>query len=118
MDKVKRKVLEAILGEDVGRHSVYVHNSDLHYGWFAPAQESRTINIHEFAQKCKQWSASKGFTIVSYTLDEHNQRALIYRTDKLFENEYKYMVEPSKYDTEAEAIIRATEIIFQDLSEL
>ena len=67
-----------------------------------------SINLYEFAFKCKEWAENKGYIIFS-----KNKECLIYSIDEVYDvieclNQYEDYFES---DTEVEAIIKACEFI-------
>ena len=83
--------------------------------------EDISINIYEFAFKCKEWAISKGFQIISGFSDEPAYRKqdekayaqIRYYTEDEFGNgEYEelYFME----NTEIEAVIKASEYILKE----
>ena len=70
-----------------------------------------SINLYEFACKCKEWAENKGYIIFS-----KNKECLIYSIDEVYDvieclNQYEDYFEA---DTECEAIFKACEWILKN----
>ena len=80
----------------------YIENNNLYFDMGLPLIQS--INLYEFAFKCKKWAENKGYIIFS-----KNKECLIYSIDEVYDvieclNQYEDYFES---DTEVQSIIKA-----------
>ena len=100
----------------------YIENNILYFDMGLPLIQS--INLYEFVHRCKEWAMNKGYQIISGPSDEpayrkQNEKAYAhiryYTEDENGNGEYEdtYIMA----NTEAEAVIKASEYILKELNE-
>ena len=103
---ISKELLSKVLGIEVKEiRWIKTHKNQLQYD-VEEDMDYTTINIHELANKCKEWAIENGYSLASYT----NAKAWICRDP--------YKIEPYLCaDTEPEAIFKACQYIMEQENE-
>jgi len=118
---IHKELLGTLLNIEVDKNSlnelegsiVWVDNtSDIPYVCYSFKGESIEINIHELVHLCKMYAAKNGYIIKSHLKVRDNME--IEGVSYCWGGSYsKYIKMDFSEDTEAEAVIKATEWIFK-----
>jgi len=116
---ISKELLSEVLGENID--TIVLINNKLHIGNSVMVGE---INIHELAHKCKEWASKQGryFIFTRTNLETNNLHigAIAYISDEFYINgAWKSKEWDSfKAKSEPEAIFKATQYIYDNLSNL
>lgn len=120
MQLPSKELLSEVLGKDVCKvkeieNNTLIYGCLVHDGWYDE------INIHELANKCKEWAYRKGYSLISgvfIVADDNGNAVFDYFNSCLInyiEKENRNQVLNNfKSDTEAESILKACEWIIKN----